>query len=184
MGPRHGACSSWGCALSQVQKRNSSQLRKLVKQFVESRNEAELEQLIKEDSRSIRHLIGMSYQLDQTIQETVAKGVQFATKHHPSQIGSVIKRLLWAMDELSGTNAQSAPGLLQAIAKQDPELLLPYVPELVRLSKDEALHDGIADALCIVVHKCPGQVGARMSRRLQERIERGECCESPSRRRE
>lgn len=153
-----------------------------MQQFVESRNEAELEQLIKEDNRSIRHLIGLSYQLDPAIQEMVAKGVQSAAKHHPSQMTNVIKRLLWAMDELSGTNAQSAPGLLQAIARQEPELLLPFVADLVRLSKDEALHDGIADALCIVVHKCPGQVGSRMSRRLQERIERGECCESPSRR--
>lgn len=170
--------------MSPVQKRTSAQLRKLVKQFVDSHNEAELERLIKDDSRSIRHLIGLSYQLDPAIQRVVSNGVRIATKHHPSQMSDVIKRLLWAMDELSGTNAQSAPGLLQAIARQEPELLLPFVADLVRLSKDEALHDGIADALCIVVHKCPGQVGSRMTRRLQERIDRGECCESPNRRRE
>ena len=177
-------CGSWGFALTALGKTTSAQLRRLVKQFVDSRNEAELQQLIKKDSRTIRHLIGLSYQLDPAIQTVVANGVQYATKQHPSQMNNVIKRLLWAMDELSGTNAQSAPGLLQSIAKQDPELLLPFVPELVRLSKDEALHDGIADALCIVVHKCPGQVGSSMTRRLQERIARGECCESPDRRRE
>ncbi|MBW1806778.1 MAG: hypothetical protein JRJ87_01200 [Deltaproteobacteria bacterium] len=137
----------------------------------------QLEDLVAKETKAVRYLMGMSYQPENNIAETAAKGIGLAARYHPKLIKKILRRLIWAMDEQSGTNSYSAPLVLQAIARERPEFLLPIVPDLVRLSINEALHDGIADALCIVVHSCPGGLGASLTKRLNERIEKGKCCD-------
>lgn len=137
----------------------------------------QLEDLVAKETKAVRYLMGMSYQPDNDIAKSAAKGIGLAARHHPKLIKNILRRLIWAMANESGTNSYSAPLILQAIARERPEFLLPLVPDLVRLSVDDELHDGIADTLCIVVHSCPGQLGASLTKRLNERIEKGECCD-------
>ena len=154
-------------------------LREQVNAAVLGANFDQLEDLIAKETKVIRYLMGMSYQPEDNIAETAAKAIGLAARHHPKLIKKILRRLVWAMDEQSGTNSYSAPLVLQAIARERPEFLLPIVPDLVRLSINDALHDGIADTLCIVVHACPGGIGASLTKRLNERIEKGECCNGP-----
>jgi len=136
-----------------------------------------VERLVSTDSRAVRHLVGMTHQPDDAVRQTACDGVGLAAKYHPEMMESVIRRLIWSMNEESGANGLTAPQVLEAIARQRPELVLPVVPDMVRLSGDDNLHDGLADALCVVVHRLPGKVGDIMTARLQKRIEEGKCCD-------
>lgn len=158
-------------------KRSSAGLREQVRQAVRAGDLQALEQLVSEDAHAVRHLVAMTHQLDDAIRLTACKGVGLAARFHPEMIESVIRRLIWSMNEESGANGLTAPQVLEAIARQRPEMILPVVPDMVRLSKDDNLHDGLADAICVVVHNLPGKVGEIMSKRLQKRIEEGKCCD-------
>ncbi len=167
--------------MAQRRKRAGSALRDRIRRAVRDGRLQEIERLVADDSRSLRHLVAMTHQPDEEVRKVACLGVGLAARYHPELVRETVQRLVWAMDTGSGGNALTAPEVLQAIARQRPELLLPVVPDLVRLSGDDGLHDGIADALCIVVHNCPGKVGNIMSKRLAERIERGECCDPRAR---
>jgi hypothetical protein len=80
------------------------------------------------------------------------------------------------MNDESGTNACTAPAVISAIADERPELLLPMIPDLVRLAGDEALHEGLARALKTVVSACPGKVAEGLKESLGRRFEQGGCC--------
>lgn len=152
-------------------------LRDQIRQAANSGDLKALEQILADEPRAVRHLVTLTHQSDDSLREIACKGVGLAAKHHPELIESVIRRLIWSMNEESGANGLTAPQVLEAIARQQPELILPVVPDMVRLSADDNLHDGLADALCVVVHNLPGRVGKVMSERLQQRIDRGECCD-------
>ena len=128
----------------------------------------ELEELVENEPRAIRYLLGMSYNPDPEIRETATRGVALASRYHPKLIQEAVRRLIWAMNDESGTNALSAPAVLQAIADENPELLLPMVPDLTRLAADPGLQEGIAKTLKTVAIRCPGKVGKILGRSLNE----------------
>ena len=136
----------------------------------------DIEQVVAGNARAVRHLMSLTYDLDTEIRDRAAKGIGLAARHHTDLGEQVVRRQIWAMNDESGTNAATAPFVLQAIARVRPELVLPVVPDIVRLSNDPGLHDDLADVLCIVVHALPGQVGHKMTASINERIEKGECC--------
>jgi hypothetical protein len=113
----------------------------------------------------------MSYHSDAEIRRTAARGVALAARHHPKLVQGVVRRLVWAMNDEAATNALTAPEVLQAIANEKPEILLPMVPDLARLASDPGLQEGLAKTLKTVAKKCPGQVGASLSRSLNECLE-------------
>jgi hypothetical protein len=148
-----------------------------VRQIVDSGDLEALEHLVAEDQRSIRHLMRMTHQVDERIRATANRGMGFAARHHPEQMERIIRWLIWSMAEESGANGLFSPQVLEAIARERADLVLPVVPDMVRLAGDDNLHDGLADALCVVVHSHPGKIGDIMSGRLRRRIERGNCCD-------
>ena len=93
-----------------------------------------------------------------------------AGHHHPITVQQVVRRLVWAMNDESGTNALTAPEVVRAVADQTPELLLPLVPDLSRLAADEGLHEGLAEILEILVEKYPGSVGRGIQETLNKLI--------------
>lgn len=158
-------------------KRSSRRLRERVRQTVQAGDLKALEQVVSEDAHAVRHLVSLTHQSDAAVRLTACKGVGLAARYHPELIESVIRRLIWSMNEESGANGLTAPQVLEAIARERPEMVLPVVPDMVRLSGDDSLHDGLADALCVVVHALPGKVGQIMTDRLKKRIEEGKCCD-------
>lgn len=158
-------------------KRSSPGLREQVRRAVRAGDLEVIEQVVSGDAHAVRHLVAMTHQSDDTVRQTACKGVGLAARFHPELMESVIRRLIWSMNEESGANGLTAPQVLEAIARERPEMILPVVPDMVRLSADDNLHDGLADAICVVVHRLPGKVGEIMSNRLQKRIEEGRCCD-------
>jgi hypothetical protein len=161
-------------AIRSGRRERKSDLRRRVEQLVRDKNLKELEAVVADHPRSVRHLVSMSYQTDKGIRETAARGLAMAARYHKNLIQSVVRRLIWAMNDESGTNAQTAPAVLLAIALEDPELLLPVLPDIVRLAGDSGLYDGLSKTLRVVQDSCPGKIGESLSRALNQRFSGGE----------
>ena len=129
-----------------------------------------MEELVAEEPRAVRHLLGLTYHPESTKRNVAAQGLALASRYHPRLVQEVVRRLIWAMNDESGTNALTAPEVIQAIADEKPELLLPVVPDLTRLAGDPGLHEGLSAALRTVSKKCPGQVGESLSRSLRKEL--------------
>jgi cobyrinic acid a,c-diamide synthase len=149
-------------------------LRREVERLVVNGEVDELDALVSENPRAIRYLLGLSYRPDEKIRKVAARGIALAGKYHPGLVQNVVRRLVWAMNEESGANALTAPVVLQAIAEEQPELLLPMVPDIIRLAADNALYDGLARTLHLVKEGCPGKLGKSLSDALNKQIRRGE----------
>lgn len=128
--------------------------------------EAPLEMLVAEHSAAVRYLLGMTYSSEAPRRKAGARGLALAARYHPRLIREVIRRLVWAMNDESGTNALTAPDVLLAIAEESPELLLPVVPDLTRLSTDTGLQVGLRRTLERLSAACPGQVGEQIAQSL------------------
>lgn len=131
-----------------------------------------LENLVTQEPRAIRYLLGMTYHSDDERRRTAAKGIAIASRHHPKLVKAVVRRLIWAMNDESGTNALTAPDVLLEIARVRPDILLPAVPDMTRLASDEGLREGLAEALRMISEACPGQVGSSLSASLNKRLRR------------
>lgn len=148
-------------------------LRERLRGAVEGGHFDELDRLVAEDPRSVRYLLGMTYQPDEELRGGAARGVGLASRHHPELVQNNARRLVWAMNDESGTNAVTAPAVLQAIAEEQPELLLPLVPDLIRLAGDETLREGLATTLQRIAKGCPGQVGPELQQALNDGLRSG-----------
>lgn len=129
-----------------------------------------MEELVAEEPRAVRHLLGMTYHPESAKRNAAARGLALASRYHPKLVQEVVRRLVWAMNDESGTNALTAPEVIRAVAQEEPHLLLPVVPDLIRLAADPGLHDGLSAALRSVSESCPGKVGESLSKSLQKRF--------------
>ncbi|MBI4865005.1 MAG: tetratricopeptide repeat protein [Candidatus Riflebacteria bacterium] len=121
---------------------------------------ARLERLVNENARAVRYLLALTYQDDPAVRATASRGIGLAARQHPKVIEEVIRRLVWAMNDESGTNAETAPEVLSAIALERPDLLVPVVPDLMRLSGDAGLRGGLVACVRLVARRCPDEVTA------------------------
>ena len=149
-------------------------LRDQIKRAVEQGELGEIERLLAGDPRALRHIFGLTYHADDEIRRTACRGIAIAARHHRRLVQDLVRRLVWAMNEESATNALTAPEVIAAIADEQPDLLLPMVPDLIRLAADDGLNAGLSDALRQVSDRCPGKVGSRLQRSLNERLGAGE----------
>ena len=151
-----------------------------IKEAVQNGDLKKLDSIVAKDSRAVRFLLGMSYQPDEKIRKTAACGIAIAGRYHKKMVKRVVRRLLWAMNEESGTNAATAPEVLLAIAKEEPELLLHVLPEIVSLATDEGLKQGLVEAAYAIKEKYPDKIGKSLADELNKRIERGKPDEEES----
>lgn len=148
-------------------------LRDQVEDAVAGNRLAEIEELVASEPRAVRYLVGLTYRPDGEVRRVASRGVALAARHHPELVQRVIRRLVWAMNDESGTNAVTAPEVLKAIAGERPELLLPVVPDLTRLAADLNLKDALAETLRAVAESCPGKVAQALGDSLNRRLGRG-----------
>jgi hypothetical protein len=134
-----------------------------------------IERLASEQPRSIRYLVSLMYRPDEGARTVGAKGIARAARHHPKIVKEIITRLVWAMSEGANTYAPAAPEVLSAIADENPELLVPVTSDLIRLSKDTSLNQGLCDTLRRVAERCPGTVGQEMTKSLNTKLKQGGC---------
>ncbi|RLB58995.1 MAG: hypothetical protein DRI34_03235 [Deltaproteobacteria bacterium] len=119
-------------------------LKKEVSRVIANGSEQQLQELVEQHAGAVRHLLALTYQADSVVRERAAHGVALAGHHHPRLVRRVIERLLWAMNDESGTNAQTAPLVLRAIARETPQLLETAVPELNRAAQEDENIGGLA----------------------------------------
>jgi hypothetical protein len=144
-------------------------------QAVDSEDLTAVALIIAEQPTALRHLAALTYHADDKRRAVATRGLAMAAQHHPKKVQEIARRLVWAMNDESGTNAGTAPEVLQAIAAVKPELLLPLVPDLLRLAaEDESLQPGLAATLKTVAKACPGKVGGRLGKDLRARIAKGD----------
>jgi hypothetical protein len=149
-----------------------NQLRERVTDAVRNGKLDVLEQLAAGDPRVVRHLMRQMYDFDPTVRATAARGIALVARRHPRLRADILQRLIWGMDNDSGTNAPNLPEVVLAIAEEDPASLVPVVADLVRLAGDPALYDGLAAALELVVRHQPGAVGHGIGQVLNKRDRR------------
>ena len=144
-------------------------LKEQVQRAVEEGRLDDLDQIVAGDVRAVRFLVGMTYRPDAKIRAFAAQAIARASRHHRKAVAEVVRRLVWAMNEESGGNSLTAPAVIRAIAEEQPDLLLPMVPDLARLAADEGLREDLAAALKAVARACPGEVGSRLAGVLNAR---------------
>jgi hypothetical protein len=125
-------------------------VRERVAEAVRLRRFDDLAAVVAADKRAIRHLVALTYRPEPAVRETAARGVALASRHHPKLVQEVARRLIWAMNDESGTHAVTAPEVLRAIAEESPQLLLPLVPSLLGLTADPGLREALVEVVRIV----------------------------------
>jgi hypothetical protein len=89
--------------------------------------------------------LAATFRPEPEIRAAAGRGLAVAAKHHPALLQEVVRRLIWGMNEESGTNATGAPDTLYSIAEEAPDLLLPVMGDLMRLTADPNLHDRLIE---------------------------------------
>lgn len=148
-------------------------VRERVVETVRQRRFDELALIVAENRGAVRALVGMTYDADPETRQLAARGLALAARHHPALVGEVVRRLVWAMNDESGTNAQFAPETLRAIAEERPEVLVEVLPDLMRLSVDPTLHEALVDLTKVVGARCPDQAARRIQEGLRGCRQRG-----------
>ena len=145
-------------------------LRARIVELVEQDRRDELAEIVADEPRAVRHLVSFTYRPETAVRATACYGMGVAARHHPEFTQQVLRRLVWAMNDESGTNALTAPEVVKAVADVRPELLVPLVPDLMRLAADEGLQEGLAAALRRIIEQCPGTVGRGIEDSLNKKF--------------
>jgi len=143
-------------------------LRAKVQATIRGQDTTAIDAFVAGDARVLRHLISMTYDEDADLRTSAARAIALAARHHPQQVSEWVRRLVWAMNDESGTNGQTAPEVIQAIAMEQPCLLLPMLPDLVRLAADKELRPLLISAVRLVTRQCPPGTGNECSHRRSE----------------
>ena len=130
-------------------------LRARVEAAIRGHDTPAIEALVREDARVLRHLTSLTYDTDERIRAAAAHAIARAAHHHPQRVSELVRRLVWAMNDESGTNSQTAPEVILAIAREQPDLLLPMMPDLARLTADQELRPLLLSAVRAVAERYP-----------------------------
>lgn len=125
-------------------------VRERVMEAVRLRRFDDLAAVVAADKRAVRYLVALTYRPEPAVRTTAARGLALASRHHPKLVQEVARRLVWAMNDESGTHALTAPEVLRAIAEESPQLLLPLVPSLLGLTTDPGLREALVEVVRIV----------------------------------
>ena len=133
-------------------------LRTRVATAIRSQDATAIDALVAADVRILRHLVSMTYDTDDRIRSAAARAIALAAHHYPQQVSELVRRLVWAMNDESGTNSRTAPEVIRAIASEQPDLLLPMIPDLLRLAADRELRPLLISAVDTVAQRYPTRV--------------------------
>jgi hypothetical protein len=130
-------------------------MRERVAAAIRGQDATAIEALIAENARVLRHLTSMTYDTDEQVRAAAARAIARAAHHHPQLVAELVRRMVWAMNDESGTNSQTAPEVILAIASEEPSVLLPMMPDLFRLSAEKELRPLLLAALRAVAERYP-----------------------------
>ena len=137
---------------------------KEVRELLQQGREATLTELALADSRALRPLVGRLWDSDSTIRERAARVLGKAAASHEALGEDLIRRLMWALNDESGTNGVYGIPALGEIGRCAPELLAAHLPGLVALSHDDGLRLEILRALAALAEAAPALVAGELER--------------------
>ena len=141
-------------------------VRERVAEAVRLRRFDDLVAVVAADKRALRHLVALTYRPEPGVRAAAARGVALASRLHPKLVLEVARRLVWAMNDESGTHAVTAPEVLRAIAEESPRLLQPLVPSLLGLTADPGLREALVEVVRIVARHDPKAAVDGMARAI------------------
>lgn len=98
----------------------------------------------------VRHLMGFLYNPDEQMRWKAAKGFGVvANVLHDEKIKDLLRRMMWSLNDESGTCCWFTPQAIGEIGFQRPELVKDFLPCLMYYSKDpdEMMSSGVRWAL-------------------------------------
>jgi len=122
--------------------------------------------LVSSEKGALRYLVALTYRPEPEVRAVAARGVALASRHHPQLVQEVARRLVWSMNDESGTYAVTAPEVLRAIAEESPGLLLPLVPSLLGLTADPGLREALVEVVRTVARHDPKAAVNGMARAI------------------
>jgi hypothetical protein len=133
-------------------------LREAVMRALRSGDDATVRDLATTDRRAMRHFFGRLWDPDASVRRRAAVGVGWAAVAHPDQGRTVLRKVLWALNDESATNGVYAIPALPAIAQRAPELARPFVHPMASYAWDEGLRPAIEEALGAMESVLPDEV--------------------------
>jgi hypothetical protein len=137
-------------------------LKDKVMELLQTGAEQELAELVVQDRRAIRPLLGRLWDPDASIRQRAARAVGAAAVAHPDLGVELIRRLLWALNDESGTNGVYGLAALGEIGRQRPSLLAPYLSALASMAWDEGLRLQLLRAFEAVATSAPELVAPHL----------------------
>jgi len=137
---------------------------KEVRELLQQGREEALTELALADSRALRPLVGRLWDSDSRIRNRAARVIGRAAAAHEAVGEDLVRRLVWALNDESGTNGIYGIPALGEIGRHAPRLLAAHVPVLVALCRDDGLRLQILRALAATAESDPALVAGEMSR--------------------
>ncbi len=127
-----------------------------------SANEPALVAAVAGDVRVGRLLVARLWDVDRHVAERASRGLGEYAARWPEATREIVRRLLWALNDESGTNGAPALAALGEIGRRAPDLIAPYVPALVETVDDAGLRLDLLQALTAIAATAPGLVAPHL----------------------
>lgn len=137
---------------------------KEVRELLQQGREEALTELALADSRALRPLVGRLWDSDSIVRDRAARVIGRAAAAHDALGEDLIRRLMWALNDESGTNGVYGIPALGEIGRHAPGLLAAHVPGLVALCGDDGLRLEILRALVATAETAPALVAGELPR--------------------
>ncbi len=133
-----------------------------VRALLASSNEPALAAAVAGDVRVGRLLVARLWDIDRSVAERASRGLGEYAARWPEATREIVRRLLWALNDESGTNGAPALAALGEIGRRAPDLIASYVPALVETVHDAGLHLELLQALTAIAATAPGLVAPHL----------------------
>jgi len=139
-------------------------LSKEIRELLQQGREDAVVELATANPRALRPLVGRLWDPDGEIRLRAARAVGHAATTHPDLGLEVIRRLMWALNDESGTHGVYGIRALGEIGRRDPDLIAPYVSALVSMAVDSGLRLELLHALTAIAEAAPHLVVGQLDR--------------------
>lgn len=133
-------------------------MREVVMELLRAGRHEELQRLVVADCRTVRPLLGRLWDGDPEIRRTAAWALGELAASHPDLGTEVVRRLMWALNDESGTNGVYGLAALGEIGRRVPEVLLPFLDALSAMAWDDGLRLALIRAFSAAALGAPAAV--------------------------